>query len=196
MKIGYARVSTKDQNLDMQIDALKKEGCERVYTEKMSGGKRERPELEKLLAHLRGGDVLVIWKFDRLARSLKHLLELVELLKKKRVSILSIQDAVNTTTSQGRFFLNIMASLAEFEREINRERTKAGLAAARARGRLGGRPKGLSEEAQKNAIVAASLYKAGQFSINEICQKVRVSKATLYRYLKHEDVSITPYKKR
>ena len=184
MKIGYARVSTKEQNLDLQVDALKNVGCEKIYKEYVSGVKADRPELEKLMNHLRKGDVVIIWKLDRLGRSLKHLVELVATFNEKEVGLLSLNDPVDTTTPQGRLVFNIFASLAEFERDIIRERTKAGLEAARSRGRLGGRPKGLSKEAEKTAIAAKVLYQQKELSISEICEKLNISKSTLYRYLK------------
>lgn len=138
----------------MQIDALKKEGCKKIFHEIVSGAKTERVELDRLLSQLRKGDILVIWKLDRLGRSLKHLVELVHELNEKGIGLQSINDPINTTTSQRRLIFNIFACLAEFER------TQAGLKAARARGRVGGRPKGLSEKAQQKAIVAEALYRA------------------------------------
>jgi len=194
-KIGYARVSTKEQNLDLQIDALKQEGCKTkdIFTEKVSGAKKDRPQLQKMIEHLREGDVIIIWKLDRLGRSLKDLIELVAKFNKMGVGLKSINDPVDTTTSQGKLIFNIFASLAEFERDVIRERTKAGLAAARARGRVGGRPKGLSEEAQSKAEFAAMLYKkVGEeaLSITEICKRVGCSKPTLYNYLRYQGVEI------
>ena len=190
MKIGYARVSTKDQNLDMQLEALREAGCEKVYQEKASGSRADRPELSKLLANLRQGDVLVIWKLDRLGRTLKHLVALVEELLQKGVGLHSLNDPVDTTSAHGRLTFNIFASLAEFEREVIRERTMAGLSAARARGRVGGRPKGLSAEAERTSYAAAALYKDKELSVQEICDKLDISKATLYRYLRHRGVEI------
>ena len=135
MKIGYARVSTKDQVLDLQIDALEKDGCELIFKETASSAKTDRPELQKLLNHLRKGDIVVVYKLNRLGRSLKHLLDVVAELNQKEVDIRSINDAIDTTTPQGRLFFNISASFAEFERDLIRERTKSGLEAARARGK-------------------------------------------------------------
>ena len=146
MKIGYARVSSLDQNLDLQMDALKNAGCEVIYQEKVSGKNIERPELNKLFAKLRAEDTVIVWKLDRLGRSLRDLIDLVAEMQKLEVNFVSVQDSINTATATGRFTFNIFASLAEFEREIISERTKAGLASARARGRKGGRPKGLSKE--------------------------------------------------
>ena len=191
MKIGYARVSTKEQNLDLQLKALREAGCERVYQEKVSGAKADRPELSKLLANLRQGDVLVIWKLDRLGRTLKHLVALVEELMEKGVGLHSLNDPVDTTSAHGRLTFNIFASLAEFEREVIRERTMAGLSAARARGRVGGRPRGLSAEAERTSYAAAALYQAKELSVQEICDKLDISRATLYRYLRHRGVVIS-----
>jgi DNA invertase Pin-like site-specific DNA recombinase len=195
MQIGYARVSTKEQHLDLQLDALKHAGCETIFPETVSGAKAERKELDRLLAQVRKGDVIVIWKLDRLGRSLKHLVEVVTTLMEKGVGLKSLHDPIDTTTAQGRLIFNIFASLAEFERDLIRERTNAGLQAARARGRMGGRPKGLSAAAQKKAIAAEALYKEGTLSVNEIARNLDISKATLYGYLRHRGVKIGAYKK-
>ena len=136
MKLGYARVSTRDQNLNLQVDALKRAGCERIYQDVASGSKTERPALDEMLGQLRRGDVLVIWKLDRMGRSLAHLVELVGDLVTRKVGLVSLNDPIDTTSAQGRFVFNLFASLAEFERELIRERTQAGLSAARARGRV------------------------------------------------------------
>lgn len=141
MILGYARVSTKDQNLNLQIEALKKAGCEKIYQEKISGATKDRPELTNLIEHLREGDVVMVWKLDRLGRSIKNIIDLVLELNQKKVIIKGLTDGVDTSTPNGRLFLNVMASLAEYERELIRERTNAGLSSARARGRVGGRPK-------------------------------------------------------
>jgi DNA invertase Pin-like site-specific DNA recombinase len=190
MKIGYARVSTEEQNLDLQLDALQKAGCEKIYQEKVSGMKTHRVELSKLLAHLRAGDVLVIWKLDRLGRSLQHLVELTHELLEKEVGLQSLSDPIDTTTAQGRLVFNIFASLAQFERDLIRERTMAGLASARARGRLGGRKKGLSAKAQKTALIAEALYKQKQLPVLDLCKQLSISKPTLYRYLRSRGVEI------
>jgi len=196
MKFGYARVSTKDQNLDLQMDALKKAGCKEIFHEVVSGAKTKRVELERLLSRLRKGDVLIVWKLDRLGRSLKHLVLLIHELIEKGVGLQSINDPIDTTTSQGRLVFNIFACLAEFERDLIQERTQAGLKAARARGRTGGRPKGLSEQAQRKAIAAEALYKEGQLSIVEICNNLNISKATLYKYLRHRGIEVSSFHKR
>lgn len=195
MKIGYARVSTRDQKPDLQLDALKAAGCERVYQDVASGAKTARPALDELLGQLRAGDVLVIWKLDRMGRSLKHLVELVGHLMERKVGLLSLNDPIDTTSAQGRLVFNLFASLAEFERELIRERTNAGLTAARARGRVGGRPRGLSPEAEATALAADTLYRERKLSVAAIAQKLHVSKSTLYSYLRHRGVEIGPYQK-
>lgn len=190
MKFGYARVSTQDQKIDLQIDALSKEGCEEIFQEVASGSKMDRPELRKLLGQIREGDVITIWKLDRLGRSLKDFLSITNDLIKKGVHLKSLNDPIDTTSSQGRLIFNIFASLAEFERDLIIERTQAGLKAARSRGRLGGRPKGLSEKAKKKAVAAAALYKQGNLSVNEIGKNLSICKATIYRYLRNQGVEI------
>ena len=195
MKIGYARVSTQDQNFELQEDALKNSGCELIFKEKVSGSKADRPELGRLIEHLRKGDIVVVYKLDRLGRSLKHLLELVDLFNRKEVGLQSISDSIDTTTPQGRLFFNISASFAEFEKDLIRERTKAGLDAARARGRKGGRRQGMSKEAEQKAILAETYYKEGKMSVIEISKEIGISKMTLYKYLRHRNVSIGSYTK-
>ena len=190
MKIGYARVSTQEQELALQLDALKEAGCSQIYQEKITGAKRERPELQEMIEHLREGDVIVIWKLDRLARSLRDLVDLVNYIQGKGAALLSLNDQIDTTTSHGKFTFHIFAALAEFERDIIRERTKAGLAAARARGRIGGRPAGLPKKAQHTAIIAEKLYLEGKLSTTEICGQLSISRGTLYKYLRHQDVKI------
>jgi DNA invertase Pin-like site-specific DNA recombinase len=185
MIIGYARVSTQDQNLDLQTDDLTKYGCQKIYQEKISTTK-ERLELMKMVENLREGDSVVVWKLDRLGRSLKELINLVETLQAKNVNFVSIKDAIETSTATGRLFFNIFASLAEFERDIIRQRTKAGLAAAKARGRTGGRKKGLSPEAIKKAETAVMLYKQKK-NAKEIAGIIGVGRATVYRYLEEMD---------
>jgi DNA invertase Pin-like site-specific DNA recombinase len=188
MRVGYARVSTKDQNLDLQVDALQKEECEEVFREVASGAKTVRPVLDDLLSRLRAGDVLVIWKLDRLGRSLKHLVTLATELMEREIGLISLNDPIDTTTPQGRLVFNIFASLAEFERDLIRERTQAGLEAARARGRTGGRPRGLSKQAEATAMAAETLYCEGQLSVQEICDQLGITKPTLYAYLRHRGV--------
>lgn len=194
MLLGYARVSTKDQNLDLQLDALRLHGCKRFFTDTVSGAASARPGLDEILKAARAKDVIVIWKLDRLGRSLKHLVDLVAELNERSIGLRSLNDPIDTTTAQGRLIFNIFASLAEFEREIIRERTNAGLAAARARGRLGGRKAGLSEDAQRKARIAASYYEEGM-PVNQIAQDLNISKATLYKYLRFRGVEIGKYEK-
>ncbi len=193
MKIGYARVSTRDQSFDLQTDALAAAGCDKLYREVASGAHTDRPQLDALLADLRAGDVLVVWKLDRLGRSLKHLVELVGQLMERDVGLQSLNDPVDTTTAQGRLVFNIFASLAEFECELVRERTQAGLSAARARGRLGGRPKGLSPKAESISRAAAALYREGELSVQAIADHLGIAKTTLYSYLRHRGVEISAY---
>lgn len=195
MKIGYARVSTDDQSLALQEDALKEAGCDRIYSEVVSGVKADRHALAQLLEVVRCGDVVVVWKLDRLGRSLKHLIELVAALGEKSVGFVSLNDPVDTTTAQGRLIFNIFGSLAEFERDLIRERTQAGLTAARSRGRVGGRPKGLSAQAKTTALAAEALYKEGQLSVQTIANELSISKSTLYNYLRHRGVEIGPYRR-
>jgi DNA invertase Pin-like site-specific DNA recombinase len=190
MKFGYARVSTHEQILDLQIDALRAAGCERIYQEKASGSKAERPELMRMLDQLSTGDTVIIWKLDRLGRSLAHLIKLVSDLEDQGVGLLSLNDPIDTTTPQGRLVFRIFASLAEFERDVIRERTMAGVASARRRGRLLGRPKGLTKNAEQKARLAESLYKDENFSVEQIARELRISKTTLYKYLRHRGVSI------
>jgi DNA invertase Pin-like site-specific DNA recombinase len=189
MKIGYARVSTQDQNLEMQIDSLNQYGCELIYQEKSSGATTDRKELEKMLSHLRKGDVVVIWKLDRISRTLKDLISLVNLFKEKQVGFVSLNDPVDTTNPQGILIFNIFASLAQFERENLILRTKAGLASARARGRVGGRPSGISKEANIKASAAVEMYKQ-LTPVNQISKSLDISKATLYKYLRLKGVEI------
>jgi DNA invertase Pin-like site-specific DNA recombinase len=195
MRFGYARVSTRDQNLELQLDALNQAGCEIVFQEKASGAKAARPELERLLSQLRKGDTVYIYKLDRLGRSLRHLLTLVADFEKLGVGLVSLTDAINTASAQGRLIFNLFASLAEFERELIRERTHAGLTSARARGRVGGRRRGLSEEAERTAIIAETLYKEQKLGVNEIARRLHISKVTLYKYLRHRGTIIHSHRK-
>lgn len=190
MHFGYARISTPAQDASLQHDALRQAGCERIFTDTASGAKADRPELTKCLEQLRTGDTLYIWKLDRLGRSLKHLVQLIEDLNAKGIGLVSINDPIDTTTAQGRLVFNIFASLAEFERELIRERTQAGLKAARARGRKGGRPAGLTKAAQQKAIVAETLYKQGELSVTAICEELSISRTTFYKYLRHRGVAV------
>jgi DNA invertase Pin-like site-specific DNA recombinase len=190
MKIGYARVSTKDQSFDLQTDALKKAGCKKIFKEVITGARTQSKVLDEVMATLRPKDVLVIWKLDRLGRSLKHLIEIVNQLNQAKIGLKSLNDPIDTTNAHGRLTFNIFASLAEFERELIRERTQAGLSAARARGRKGGRPKGLPAKAEKTAYAAEVLYAEGELSVRQIATKLNISKTTLYSYLRHRGVPI------
>ena len=190
MKIGYARVSTKEQSLNLQKDALEKVGCETIFSEYISGAKSDRPQLQEMIKHLRKGDLVVVWKLDRLGRSLRDLVNLISKFQDAGVEFQSLQDNIDTTTPAGKLAFHMFAALAEFERDIISSRTKAGLEAARARGRKGGRPKGLSKKAQDKARLAESLYKEKQRSIAEICEHLDISKPTLYRYLRSRGVKI------
>jgi DNA invertase Pin-like site-specific DNA recombinase len=180
MLIGYARVSTGEQNLDLQIDALKQAGCEEVFTDEISGIKAERPGLQKALAFARSGDPLVVWRLDRLGRSLKDLVEKVEELQKRSVGFRSLQESIDTTSSVGKFQFHVFSALAEFERNLIRDRTMAGLRAARARGRRGGRKHLLTPD---QIAMAARLIKTREVPVSEICKMLKVSKPTLYRYV-------------
>ena len=191
MKYGYARVSTKDQNLELQIDALEKYGCQKIYSEKAKGAKADRPKWQELLNQIESNDTLVIWKLDRMGRSLHHLIKVVTELMEKNISIVSLNDPIDTTNIQGKLMFNIFASLAEFEKDLIRERTMAGLRSARVRGRMGGRPKGLSQEAIRKACTAEALYTQKELSISEITEQLSISKTTLYKYLRYRDVAIS-----
>ena len=181
MKIGYARVSTSEQNLDMQLDALRKEGCEKIYEEKASGGKTDRPELVRMMEHLRNGDTLVINKLDRLGRSLRHLIDIVSDLQERGIELVSLQDNINTASATGRLTFAIFGAFAEFERDIILERTNAGLAAARSRGNVGGRKKLLNDK-QTRMLRMMSTDKS--LSVPDICKHFGISKASYYNYLK------------
>lgn len=183
MTIGYARVSTQEQTLDLQKDALTKAECEHIFTDTMSGAKAERPGLQEALIYMRQGDVLVVWKLDRLGRSLKNLIELVTDLDARGIGFRSVTENIDTTTTGGKLVFHIFGALAEFERNLIRERTLAGLAAARARGRKGGRPraKGLNDE--KKLAMALALYNDKRTPVKDICHTFGVSRATFYRYL-------------
>lgn len=182
MVFGYARVSTSDQNLSLQLDALTKAGCDQVFQEKMSGRYRDRPELDRLLSMLRRGDKVVVWKLDRLGRSVRNLVELADRFQQEGVDLVVLADSIDTSTAPGRFFFNVMAAFAQLEREVNSERTKAGLESARKQGRVGGRPAGLSPQAQRKADAANTLRQQGK-SADEIASTLNLSRATVYRYL-------------
>ena len=184
MNVGYARVSTADQTLNLQMDALKKAECGQIYTDTASGAKAERKGLEDALSYVREGDILVVWRLDRLGRSLKHLIEAITRLNDRKIGFKSITENIDTTTSGGKLVFHIFGALAEFERDIIKDRTKAGLHAARVRGRLGGRPKAKTLDTPKKVALAQSLYENEDNTIDEICRTLNVSRATLYRYIK------------
>lgn len=180
MNIGYARVSTSDQDTTLQRVALDRAGCVRVFHETASGGQRDRPELAAALDYVRAGDALVVWKLDRLARSLKQLIETVEDLERRDISFVSLTENINTTSPGGKLIFHIFAALAEFERGLIRERTTAGLASAREAGRVGGRPRSLSA---KDVLAAKALLSDKQITFEEVARRLGTSSATLYRYL-------------
>ncbi len=180
MKIGYARVSSDDQNLTLQLDALKKAGCKKIIEDKRSGATSDRPGLKELFATMRKGDVVVVWRLDRLGRSLSDLLNISATFEKTSVGLASLQEKIDTTTSGGKLVFHFFGAMAEFERNLIRERTLAGLAAARARGRVGGRPK-LLDTKQQRALV--KLHESGEHSISEICRMMSISRPTFYNYL-------------
>ena len=186
MLIGYARVSTFEQNLALQKDALKAVGCEKIFEDHISGAASSRPGMNRAMEFLRKGDTLVVWRLDRLGRSLKHLIEVVSLLEERHIGFKSLQEAIDTTSSGGKLIFHIFGALAEFERNLIRERTIAGLSAARARGRKGGRPKALDSQKREIAVI---LYHQKEKTVKEICSIMGISKPTLYRYIRSEQAS-------
>jgi DNA invertase Pin-like site-specific DNA recombinase len=183
MLIGYARVSTHDQTLALQQDALKQASCERIFTDTASGAKADRPGLDQAVGFARSGDTLVVWKLDRLGRSLPHLIETIRQLQERGIGFKSLTEQIDTTTSGGKLIFHVFAALAEFERDVIRERTEAGLIAARARGRRGGHPRAAALSDAKKVAMAQALYNDKKNSIADICKTLRVSRSTLYRYV-------------
>lgn len=177
--VGYARVSTADQTTGLQVEALKKAGCRKIFQETASGAQRDRPELAKALEYLRDGDVLVVWKLDRLARSLKQLIETVEALGERGIGFQSVTEKIDTTTPGGRLVFHVFGALAEFERGIIRERTLAGLENAKRLGRVGGRPRSMTAE---DIAAAKALLASPDMTVGAVAERVGVSSATLYRY--------------
>ncbi len=186
MKIGYARVSTHDQNLDLQKDALEKAGCEKIFVDEISGTVAKREGLEKAKEILRKGDMLIVWRLDRLGRSIRDLIDWVTLLEEEGIGFKSLQESIDTTTSSGKLVFHIFAALAEFERNLIRERTNAGLASARARGKLGGRKKSLSVKERKRAV---EMHKRKNHTVQQICEIMNITKPTLYAYIREEQAS-------
>jgi len=181
VKIGYARVSTVDQHLRMQEDALKNAGCDKIYHDIASGIKTERPGLEEALKQLREGDILVVWKLDRLGRSIQHLIQTIKELSDHGIGFKSLQESIDTTTSGGKLIFHIFSALAEFERDIIQERTKAGLKAARARGKMGGRPSALNDKQVEKMLAR---YDEQKLTVAEICKIFAISRPSFYNYLK------------
>ena len=180
MKIGYARVSTADQHLIMQEDALKSAGCEEIYTDVISGVKSQRPGLDKALNYAREGDTIVVWKLDRLGRSIQHLIQTITSLIEKKIGFKSLQENIDTSTSGGKLIFHIFGALAEFERDLIQERTQAGLKAARARGKMGGRPPLLNTR-QINRMI--EMYDEQKNTVAEICKIYNISRPSFYNYL-------------
>lgn len=183
MLIGYARVSTQDQTLHLQQDALEKLGCTQIFTDTASGAKIERTGLAKALTFLREGDTLAVWRLDRLGRSLRHLIDTMTTLQQRKIGFKSITENIDTMTSGGKLIFHVFGALAEFERDIIRERTQAGLQAARARGHFGGRPKLLPPKRQ---AMAQALYHDKKNAIADICKTLNISRSTLYRSVTRE----------
>ncbi|EHJ46011.1 Resolvase domain protein (plasmid) [Solidesulfovibrio carbinoliphilus subsp. oakridgensis] len=181
MKIGYARVSTLDQNLSLQRDALAAAGCERIFEDAVTGAAADRPGLDRAVDLLRAGDTLIVWRLDRLGRSLGHLIGFVGELEARQVGFVSLTEHIDTGTPAGRLTFHLFGALAEFERGLVRERTMAGLAAARARGRRGGRPPALDLAKRE---LCARLYAEGRYPVAELCRLMGISKPTLYAYVK------------
>ena len=183
MNVGYARISTKNQNINLQEDALKSAGCKEIYTDIASGSKSQRPGLDSALTYLREGDTLVVWKLDRLGRSIQHLIQTVALLNERKIAFKSLQENIDTTSSGGKLIFHMFSALAEFERDLIRERTDAGLKAARARGRLGGRPSLLDNRQIKRMI---EMYNEKKNTVGEICKIYEISRPSFYNYIKRQ----------
>ncbi len=181
MLIGYARISTHDQTLNLQMDALKSAGCEKVFTDEgISGSKTDRPGLNEALEYARSGDTITVWRLDRLGRSLPHLIQVVNALADRGVEFKSLKETIDTSTAGGKLVFHVMAAMAEFERDLIRERTNAGLAAAKARGRNGGRPQALTAEQIK---MGRTLAASPDLTVNQICEQLGCSRATYYRQI-------------
>lgn len=197
IKLGYARVSTQEQNLDLQLDALKKEGCKNVFTDKVSGVKSNKPSFEKLMEYARPGDTIVIWKLDRLGRSTVKLIELMEGLKQKGIHLKSLSESIDTSTATGNLFFQFMCVLAEHERNVISERTKSGLESARARGKSGGRPKGLSQRYLKISREVKEMYEKNIYSTDAIREMFQIkSQPTLYKILQYAGTDVKGFVKK
>jgi DNA invertase Pin-like site-specific DNA recombinase len=184
MLIGYARVSTVDQTLALQQDALTNAGCEKIFTDTVSGSLVERPGLAEVISFARSGDTIVVWRLDRLGRNLRHLIDTVNTLKERGIQFRSLQEQIDTSTSGGKLVFHLFGMLAEFERDLIRERTHAGLTAARARGKLGGRPRVTALNTPEKVQMAKALHVDRRNSISDICRMLRVSRTTFYRYVR------------
>ncbi|NEV62757.1 recombinase family protein [Thiorhodococcus minor] len=189
MLVGYARVSTQEQNLQPQLDVLTQAGCQKQFLEKASGAQRDRPELARALEYMRPGDTLVVWKLDRLARSLKQLIETVETLDARGIGFRSLTEAIDTTSAGGKLVFHLFGALAEFERAMIRERTRAGLASARSRGRVGGRPRSLGTD---DLEMAKTLLANPEITVEQVAARLRVAPSTLYRYLPGGRAALEP----
>jgi DNA invertase Pin-like site-specific DNA recombinase len=194
MLIGYARISTHDQTLSLQMDALNAAGCEKIFTDEgISGSKTDRPGLNEALEYARNGDTITVWRLDRLGRSLPHLIEVVNGLADRGVEFKSLKETIDTSTAGGKLVFHVMAAMAEFERDLIRERTNAGLAAAKARGRNGGRPHALTADQIK---MGRTLAASPDLTVNQICEQLGCSRATYYRQIATPSAPITPSVKR
>jgi DNA invertase Pin-like site-specific DNA recombinase len=191
MLVGYARVSTADQTLNLQTDALKKADCRKIFTDTASGAKAERKGLEEALNYVREGDILVVWRLDRLGRSLKDLIERLTELHQRNIGFKSLTESIDTTTSGGKLIFHIFGALAEFERDIIRERTNAGLTAARARGKKGGRPKSPLSESKKLQM-ARKMYADKTMSVGDICRGLNIPRSTFYKYVRDKSLAGDP----
>jgi DNA invertase Pin-like site-specific DNA recombinase len=190
MKVGYACVMNNDPTVSIQLDALKQAGCQHVFTDKIKGIGNVLPGLEEALRHMHKGDALVVCRLEYLGKSLANLVAIVNRLGERGLGFQSLEESIDTTSSEGQFVFHVFAILAKYEKNIIRERTKVGLTAARARGRKGGRPKGLSEAAQRTAILAEELYLSRDLSTSEICMELSISRGTLYNYLRYRGIQM------
>ena len=186
MIIGYARISTRTQKEDRQIDSLEQYGCDKIYMDKISGTTKNRPEFKKMLEHLREGDKVVVMRLSRIGRSVKHLIELKELFEEKQIEFVSLNESIDTSTAVGKLVFNLLSSISQFEADLTSERTIEGLKAAKRKGRTGGRPKGITNE--KAANLAVKLYKSEEYTVKEMLDMTQLSRSTFYKYLKLKGV--------